>query len=190
MECCGTRCPCAVTSPGCVVPMALLPSSGHLPLASACLGLWSALREGFPLHGSSKTKGWGKKANRQVLEDFPQHSPRIKKAKHILPIKTTTLQCNIKDYLLKRLWMLRWEVFPSTDAPSMKQRQKPATSSLWCFIVLLLEPKTLVILHKQRSASAVAIGGWSLRAGCGRFAALKWRAQGSRGTTTIRSHLL
>lgn len=140
-ECCGTRCPCTVISPGCVVPMALLPSSGHLPPAPAHPGLRPAPWEGFPLHGSSKTKGWGKKANRQVLEDFAQHDPRIKKAKHILHIKTTTLQCNIKDYLLKRLWMLRWEVFPSTDAPSMKQRQKPATSSSWCFIMLFLEPK-------------------------------------------------
>lgn len=122
MERCGTRCPCAVASPSCVVSMALLPSSGHLPPAPARPGLWPALREGVPCCGSSETKGGGKKANRQVLEDFPQHDPTIKKAKQILHIKTTTLQCNIKDYLLKRLWLLRWEVFPSTDAPSSDGR--------------------------------------------------------------------
>lgn len=105
-------------------------------------GLWPALREGVPGPGSSETKGWGKKANRQVLEDFPQHDPRIKKAKQILHIKTTTLQCNIKDYLLKRLWMLHWEVFPSTDAPSSNSRSLQ-TSSSWRFITSLLQPKII-----------------------------------------------
>lgn len=71
------------SSPGCAVPKALLPSSGHLP---------PALREGVPGHSPSETKGEGKKANRQLLEDFPQHDPRIKKkAKQILHIKATTL---------------------------------------------------------------------------------------------------
>lgn len=145
--------------------------SHRLPLAP---GLRPALREGVPRPGSSETKGWGKKANRQVLEDFPQHDPRIKKAKQILHIKTTTLQCNIKDYLLKRLWMLRWEVFPSTDAPSSNGRSlQPAVRG-----VLSRRCCSQKSFRKQRFASAVAMGSRSLCAGSGCFTAPKHRGQG------------
>lgn len=64
--------------------------------------------------------------------------------------------------------MLRWEVFPSTDAPSSDGRSlQPAVQ---CFMAsLLLQPKMLVILPKWRFASAVVMGSWSLGDGCGCF---------------------
>lgn len=163
--------------------MALLPSSGHLPPAPARPGPRRLGGRAILATAPPRPKAGGKKANRQVLEDFPRHDPRIRKAKQILHIKTTTLWCNIKDYLLKRLWIFRWEVFPYTDAPSSDSRS--------------LQPAVRGVLShcccSQKRSFSSESGGFPVplcwAAGpCVLAAAAPTRhAWGSRGTVTSKS---